>query len=115
MTEELRDKQHRFAQMVARLIVEADRRGYKVAFGEAWRTPEQAAANARKGAGISTSLHLSRLAVDLILRDKDGRYLTKTEDHQPLGEWWESIGGSWGGRFSKPDGNHYSLAHEGRR
>ena len=28
-----------------------------------------------------------------------------------LGEYWESIGGSWGGRFN--DGNHYSLEHNG--
>jgi len=30
-----------------------------------------------------------------------------------LGEYWESIGGSWGGRFG--DGNHYSLKYKGRR
>jgi hypothetical protein len=30
-----------------------------------------------------------------------------------LGLKWESMGGSWGGRFN--DGNHYSLEHEGRR
>jgi len=30
-----------------------------------------------------------------------------------LGLYWESIGGSWGGRFG--DGNHFSLEHEGRR
>jgi hypothetical protein len=42
---------------------------------------------------------------------KDGKYLALTEDHKPLGEWWESQGGAWGGRFN--DGNHYSLEHEG--
>jgi len=28
-----------------------------------------------------------------------------------LGEYWEGMGGSWGGRFS--DGNHFSLTHNG--
>jgi hypothetical protein len=27
--------------------------------------------------------------------------------------FWESIGGSWGGRFN--DGNHYSLEHRGMK
>jgi hypothetical protein len=26
-----------------------------------------------------------------------------------LGEYWELIGGTWGGRFKNPDGNHYSY------
>jgi hypothetical protein len=44
---------------------------------------------------------------------RDGQWLSKSDDHKFLGEYWESIGGSWGGRFG--DGNHYSLAHEGRK
>jgi hypothetical protein len=46
-----------------------------------------------------------RLAIDLNLFDSDGTYLTDTEDHRRLGEWWEAQGGIWGGRFN--DGNHY--------
>jgi len=46
-----------------------------------------------------------RLAIDLNLF-KDGEYLTDTEDHRFLGEFWESLGGTWGGRWD--DGNHYS-------
>ena len=110
----LREKQSRFAGMVARLIIRAGELGYEVTLGEAYRTPEQAAANAAKGTGIAQSLHCDRLAIDLHLF-LNGTYLTATEAHRPLGEWWESIGGSWGGRFSRPDGNHYSLEHEGRK
>ena len=58
------------------------------------------------------SNHKVRLALDLNLF-KDGRYLSATSDHEPLGEYWESIGGAWGGRFD--DGNHYSLEHEGHK
>lgn len=114
MTETLVQKQTRFSGMVARLLQRAIGLGYGVTLGEAWRTPEQAAANAAKGIGISTSLHLARLAIDINLY-RGGIWLQTSEAHEPLGSWWESIGGSWGGRFARPDGNHYSLAHEGRR
>ena len=111
---ELTDLQHKFTLMVADLIQEAARRGYKVALGEAHRTPEQARLNAKKGSGISNSLHCERLAIDLILR-KNELYLTDSYKYQELGEWWESKGGAWGGRFKRPDGNHFSLAYGGRR
>jgi len=46
----------------------------------------------------------------------NGRYQDKSEAYLPLGEYWESLGGSWGGRFkSNPDGNHFSLEHNGVR
>ena len=105
-------KQRKFTRMIADLIIWAYDNGYELTFAEAYRTPEQAALNAKSGKGISTSLHLDRLAVDFNLF-KDGTYLTATDDHKALGEYWESIGGSWGGRFN--DGNHYSLEHGGRK
>lgn len=108
----LREKQSTFARMVARLIDKATELGYEVTFGEAYRHPDWAKEMARQGRGIANSLHTERLAIDLNLF-RDGKYLTSTEAHRPLGEWWESIGGAWGGRFN--DGNHYSLAHNGRK
>lgn len=104
--------QRKFTRMVADLIVWAYNNGYELTFGEAWRTPEQAALNASKGIGIGGSLHIDRLAVDLNLF-RDGKFLTSTDDHRPLGEYWESIGGTWGGRFN--DGNHYSLGFGGKK
>ncbi|MEY0150118.1 M15 family metallopeptidase [Providencia rettgeri] len=106
----LSEKQALFTVMIAKLIFWADEHGYRLTFGEAYRTPEQAAANAKSGKGIKNSLHTQRLAVDYNLF-KNGVWLTKSTDHQPLGEYWESIGGTWGGRFN--DGNHYSLEHNG--
>lgn len=104
--------QRRFTRMVADLIVWAYDHGYELTFGEAYRTPEQAALNAKSGKGIANSLHTIRLAVDFNLF-KDGKFLENSEQHKPLGEYWESIGGSWGGRFG--DGNHYSLGWSGRK
>ncbi|MGK6796171.1 M15 family metallopeptidase [Serratia marcescens] len=111
----LSEKQQLFTMMIAQLIYWADERGYRLTFGEAYRTPEQAARNAKTGAGIANSLHTQRLAVDFNLFI-NGQYQTQTEAYLPLGEFWESIGGSWGGRFkSRPDGNHFSLEHNGVR
>lgn len=111
----LSEKQQLFTVMIGNLIHWAEEKGYRLTFGEAYRTPEQAALNAKKGSGISNSLHTQRLAVDFNLFI-NGQYMTRTEDYQPLGEYWESIGGSWGGRFkSNPDGNHFSLEHNGVR
>lgn len=101
----LQPKQSRFAHMVALLILHAEQLEYQVTFGDAYR-------DLRTPYGNPKSLHKMRLAVDLNLF-KDNKYLTGTEDHQPLGEYWESIGGSWGGRFDDP--NHYSLRHEGMK
>jgi len=110
----LSDKQREFPLMVAALIQWAYEQGYELTLGEAYRTPEQAALNAASGKGIANTLHTKRLAIDLNLF-KDGVYLTNSTDYLPLGEKWEQLGGSWGGRFSKPDGNHFSLSHEGVR
>ena len=108
----LSEAQRKFTRMVADLIVWAYANGFELVLGEAYRTPEQAALNAQKGSGIADSLHTKCLAIDLNLF-KDGVYMKESADHEPLGVYWESIGGAWGGRFTKPDGNHYSLEWEG--
>lgn len=110
----LSEKQQLFTQLIAQLLIWAGDHGYRLTFGEAYRTPEQAALNAKKGVGISSSLHTQRLAVDFNLFI-NGVYQTDSAAYLPLGEYWESVGGSWGGRFAKPDGNHFSLEHEGVR
>jgi hypothetical protein len=109
----LRVKQSRFAFQVARLIQQAYTMGYEVTLGDAYRDPRVHGAFGEKRAyGRSRSVHKVRLAIDLNLF-KDGKFLQSTEDHKPLGEWWEQQGADhrWGGRFN--DGNHYSLEHEG--
>lgn len=110
----LRQQQSLFVSLVADLIRFAYASGFELTFGEAWRTPEQAKLNAANGKGISNSLHIDRLAIDFNLF-RDGKFLSSTEDHQPLGEWWEKQHPlcRWGGRFK--DGNHYSLEWGGRK
>lgn len=113
MVETLRQKQSRFVKMVANLLDFAHARGYEFTFGDAYRDPKvHGELGEKKTYSSAWSNHKLRLAIDLNLF-KDGKHLVRTSDHRPLGEYWESIGGSWGGRFN--DGNHYSLEHEGRK
>lgn len=96
----LGEKQSRFTFMIALLLLKAHRLGYDIRFVKEHPNHKR------------NSLHFEGLAKDFNLF-RDGVYLTKTEEHTILGEYWESLGGSWGGRFS--DGNHYSLTHGGVR
>jgi len=91
----LGDQQREFTLRIALLIVWAYREGYEITVGDFF---------AHDG-HIKDSFHYKKLAADLNLF-KDGIYLTKTEDHAPLGEYWKKLGGSWGGEWN--DGNHYS-------
>lgn len=112
----LREKQALFVRLVGLLIEEAYEQGFELTFGEAYRSPEEAARLAVAGAGIKRSLHGERLAIDLNLF-RGGQFLTGTADHAALGAYWKNLHPlcRWGGDFqSRPDGNHYSLAHDGR-
>jgi hypothetical protein len=96
-------KQARFCFMIAIFIIYATLKGYQITFGDASRMD---------GKGHKdNSFHYKRLAIDLNLF-KDDIYLEYTEDHRPLGTFWEFLGGTWGGRFNgggeNGDGNHYS-------
>ena len=100
--ETLREKQSRFAKMVGLLIIYAYQQGMELTLGDAMATTGHK----------PKSLHYIRLAIDLNLF-YNGVYIESTEGHRPLGEFWESLGGTWGGRFN--DGNHYSLEHNGMK
>lgn len=96
----LGQKQRKFSLMAAQFICWVYEQGYEVSFGDFSRLDGQGHTDG--------SFHYKRLAMDLNLF-KDGKYLRSTEDHRMLGEKWESMGGTWGGRFRKADGNHYSY------
>ena len=100
-----------FAKMVPRLIDKAHELGFEVTLGDAYRDPRVfGSMEAGKGYGKTVSAHKQRLAIDLNLFHGE-TFLSDSEAHRPLGEWWESQGGTWGGRFN--DGNHYSLKYRG--
>lgn len=101
--------------MLAQFIVWLYDQGYKVTGGEWWRTPQQAQWNADHGFGIVASLHTERLAADLNIFKPDGTLCLTVEDFRPAGEEWKRRGGSWGGDFTKPDADHFSLEFNGVR
>jgi hypothetical protein len=117
----LRQKQSEFARHLSRLVFMIYSAGYEVTFGDVYRSPEEQARlhklNPKGAAPPGRSCHELKLAADLNLF-KNGVYLSSTESHRAFGEWWESQSTSeytcvWGGRFG--DGNHYSIAHGGRK
>lgn len=111
----LGEKQRLFMKLIGKLLVwvyTPEEAGWAVTCAEFYRTPEQAALNAKKGSGIKNSLHTLRLAADLNLFI-NGVYKTDTKDYEEMGIYWESLHPlcRWGGRFG--DGNHFSIEHEG--
>ena len=107
----LGQKQRHLVRMLARLIDYAHELGFEISLGDAYRDPRvHGDFGVRASYSAARSQHKRRLAIDLNLF-RIGQYLTRTEDHADLGAFWESMGGTWGGRWN--DGNHYSLEHEG--
>lgn len=107
MTSELSERQMVFSRKIGVLIQVACEMGFDITLGESYTPNPEATGHNRNG------VHGLKLAQDLNLF-KDGEYLTETEEHKPLGEVWEAMGGTWGGRFRSPDGNHYSMMWKGR-
>ena len=93
-----------FMRMLPRLIDMAFSLGFEITGGDLYR-------DKRCPYGSKTSKHHDRLAVDLNLF-KDGKYLTDTEDYRCLGEYWQRLGGIWGGEFVRADGNHFEWPKE---
>lgn len=136
----LSQAQRQFAHHVALLIQHIESLGLEVTLGEVKRSDEQALINAigeagrlkvaaavrnagfsalgdaisnnGKANGVVHSVHQQSLAIDVNLF-KDGKYLSMTDDHRPIGEWWEKQHefARWGGRWG--DGNHYSFEFNG--
>lgn len=115
----LEEKQWLFMRLLGEFLVWIYEAGYVVKGGELERPQAQADANASSGVGISHSLHRKLLAIDLklfLLVDGRWEYQQQSEAYQPLGEKWKSMHElcRWGGDFqTRPDGDHFSITHEG--
>ena len=112
----LGNKQRYFTRLVGLLIEYAYQQGYELTFGDAFRDERvHGKVGEKKSYSSAGSVHKERLAVDFNLF-KDGQYLTSSEAHKPLGDFWKSLDPMcrWGGDFKSPDGNHYSFEHGGR-
>lgn len=109
----LQQKQEQFALSVARLIIHIFESGYKCTLGEAFRTKEQAMIYAHEHLGIINSKHCERLAIDLNLFDKDGKYIfADDKEYEALGFYWQSLSpyNIWGGRWvHRHDLDHFEM------
>ncbi len=111
----LLDKQKQFVADIAKLIIYTQSIGYDLTFGDAYRDPRVfGIVGVRKGYGHYKSCHKLRLAVDFNLFI-DGIYQQNSDAYKPLGDYWKSLNTNnrWGGDFSIPDGNHFSVTHDG--
>jgi len=95
----LSEKQILFTSMVGRLLRWCAEEGHDVVLEQASRPPELQAIYLERGLSKTlNSKHCQKLAIDLTLFVGDlvaqgGAYL-------PIGEYWESLGGVWGGRWT---------------
>ena len=110
----LSDLQWQHLQNIAVLVLYAARRGWKLTQGRSKQYPGDVHYT-------PTSQHNKALANDLNLfkwRDMEvmsgWQYVSSTEEHRELGEFWESLSphSRWGGRFE--DGNHYETLEASR-
>lgn len=104
----LRQKQSLFILLFGHLIAWAYDQGYELTFGDAYDTDGD-------GGHMKGTVHNLRLAVDVNLF-RGGMFLDGSESHFEMGNYWLSLHPlcRWGGKFLHPDGNHYSLTHEGK-
>lgn len=103
MSDPLSLRQCAFTHALALLLLEAERQGYAVKIQELNRTVETQKDYVAKGVSKTMdSRHIDKLAADLILF-KDGAIVGNQEAYRSLGEFWESLGGRWGGRFGLED------------
>ena len=99
----LRQRQTKFWLMIAQLIFKGHILQTPFFISEWGRSLAQQKLNvAKKLSKTMKSKHLDGLAVDIIFLsdvDDDGVVNFSPDKYRELGEYWESIGGEWGGRY----------------
>lgn len=104
----LSERQQLFTFNIHQLIEFAYKKGFKLTFGEVFRTEEQQRIYFNTGRSKTmNSRHLQRLAVDFNIFI-DGKLINDPALIQPLGEFWMSLNTDniWGGDWNR---NHSIL------
>jgi hypothetical protein len=132
---QLSQAQEEFSLCLAKFVLWIYEQGWRVRWGEVWRTEEQAAIYATKdpsllaqierllglskqlrpGAGIKSSVHRKKLAADLYLVIEGDSVTWNGDDYKPLGDKWKSMHSlaRWGGDFARRDAFHFSFEWNG--
>jgi hypothetical protein len=119
MMSDLANQQRQFAKMDATFILWLYEQGLTVRRGDCWRSTDKLFVPTgapgfedddkysyqdllfyNRKSKVTYGKHNDRLASDLII-ERNSVQLT-SDEHRPLGEKWESMGGKWGGRFDIP-------------
>lgn len=111
--------EHDFRQRLLTLYRMMEQRGYRMALLEGYRSPERQAMLSRQGpqvtnAGPYQSYHQHGLAADSAFL-RDGRLVISEQDawamqgYRLYGEFAESLGLTWGGRWRMRDFGHVEL------
>jgi len=99
----LSDQQCVFTHNLAKLILKIVGFGYETKIQELNRTLETQQEYVKSGKSKTlNSKHLDKLAADIVIF-KNGVAILSGPEYRPLGEFWESLGGRWGGRFGLED------------
>lgn len=119
----LREKQTKFWKMASLLLLKANDLNTPIFILEWKRSIEQQRIYVARGASKTMhSKHIEGLAIDIVFLSDvtdDGAINYSPEQYKPLGEYWESIGGRWGGRFGDDpktvkiegwDSGHFELS-----
>jgi len=100
----------KFNDMVIALLIFAKARGIGIRLGEAHRPAFVAKKYYKEGTGILNSKHKYSLAIDLWITTTGKNILWKDGAYGVLGEYWDSIGGIWGGNFRRrKDPYHFEF------
>mgnify|MGYP001568947477 FL=1 len=95
----LSEKQRKFSKLLAEFILKIYDMGFEVTFGHVYRDTDTQKRMVEAGLSkIMQSKHCDRLAVDFNIW-VGKQYTSDPQAYRPLGELWEKMGGSWGGRF----------------
>lgn len=98
----LSKNQQIFAEHVMKLLTFIHAIGFRVTFGEAYRTPEQQEIYLRTGKSkTNNSRHLKKCAIDLNFFDKENNLTYDKKTLEEIGVYWESLDplNTWGGHF----------------
>lgn len=99
----LRRKQSIFLKMEAQLVLKATALGTPIIRLEWMRSIERQGELFRTGKSKTMdSKHLTGLASDFAFLadiEDDGKINWHPDKYKELGKYWESLGGTWGGRF----------------
>ena len=98
-----RQKQAKFSSMLGLLLLQATYQKTPIVILELFRSIETQRGYVARGVSKTlNSKHLEGLAVDIAFLsdiEDDGKINYSPEKYKPLGEYWELLGGRWGGRF----------------